>query len=483
MGMVTSDVDDASVGPASSSRASGFVTVRLPVRAAPPRLPHPVAIPPWHLIWARAAAPGLLLLVLYFGGFEVIERVLLEDASKAMLHAVHLARGIGAAMFLATWAFFSVRRMRARVDAELSANVQTLEHAVHDRTRELEDARAFTELLFDSLRERILVLDHDGRVVKANRVASELAGMPLLGQRCSGAFPACAAAGGCLAQGCADAELATAIRPDGEGRLWDIELIPVPGADGRPELFLEVGRDVTRQKSLEAQVLHQEKMAGLGVLTAGFAHDLGNPLASLASELELLEDETDATAMRASLAVLRNHVGRMSRTLREMVDFARRRRDELGDVSVADVVADTVRLVRHDQRWKRVSLSLDVPLDLPSVHIVEDHLVLVLLNLMLNAADAMPDGGNLSVSARSERGAVKIAVRDTGVGMTDAVRTNALKPLFTTKTGSGGTGLGLSVSNDVVRAAGGHLYLDSRPGEGTLVEISLPAARPGGSRG
>jgi signal transduction histidine kinase len=258
--------------------------------------------------------------------------------------------------------------------------------------------------------------------------------------------------------------------------LWEIERVPVPAIEGRRGLWLEVARDITQQKSLEAQVIHQEKMAGLGLLTAGFAHDLGNPLASLSSELELLEGETDRGEVERSLAVVRGHVGRIDRTLREMVDFARRRRDALSVVGVANVVADTSRLVRHDPRWRHIDLAVDLPADLPGVLVIEDHLVLVLLNLMLNAADAMPRGGALRVSARSDGARVVIALDDDGIGMSADVLGQALLPLFTTKAGTSGTGLGLSVSNDVIRAAGGTLRLQSEPGRGTTVEIELPAA-------
>lgn len=135
------------------------------------------------------------------------------------------------------------------------------------------------------------------------------------------------------------------------------------------------------------------------------------------------------------------------------------------------------RLVRHDPRWKRVDLVVDVPSTLPTVHMVEDHLVLVLVNLMLNAADAMPHGGTLTVSAHIANDAkgVELVVRDTGVGMSEEVLAKAKAPLYTTK-GQNGTGLGLSVCDDVVRSVGGELELDSDVGAGTSVRIRLPSA-------
>lgn len=462
-------------------RTQGDDAARRPPPAEQPTAEDPVS---WPRVWASLAVPGAALLLLYFGSFLALEELWLRDASPATLRALHVARGSAAAVVFGMYAFFGVRRLRARSDAATARNFAVLERAFHARTHELQHAQAFTELLFDSLHERILVLDSGGVVVKANRVAVLAAGgRPLVGERCAEVLTACAEQGGCPAAGVGcELQLGETIpafvRADSDGRLWEIDRVAVPAIEGRRHLWLEVARDVTRQKSLEAQLVHQEKMAGLGVLTAGFAHDLGNPLASLSSELELLEGETDRVQIESSLAVVRDHVGRINRTLREMVDFARRRRDALAAVSVADVLTDTTRLVRHDPRWRHLELSVSLPVDLPPVLIVEDHLVLVFLNLMLNAADAMPAprGGHLRVTAEARGARLFVRFRDDGIGMSNAVRDQAMLPLFTTKGASGGTGLGLSVSHDVVRAAGGSIRIESEPEGGTTVEVELPAA-------
>lgn len=432
----------------------------------------------WRELWARMAVQGVLVVVAYFVAWELFETVI-GPLSVDKLRALHLVRGSGAAFLLGTWSFLRIRQARIESEQMVEGYMDRLEQRVRERTHALEEARAFTELLFDSLRERIIVLGPDGRVVKANKVAEAVAGAPLVGTKCVERFPGCAQAGSCF--GCAAFEVKvpktarTETRTDASGRLWELELIAVPDKTGKVAHVIEVGRDVTEPRNLEAQVRHQEKMASLGVLTAGFAHDLGNPLASLSSELELLEGEEDLGQIRESLGVLRGQVARMSRTLREMVDFARRRRDEVTDVSIASAVADSARLVCHDPRWKRVELVVDIPADVPRVHMVEDHLVLVLVNLMLNAADAMPRGGKLVVSARRENGALVLRLRDQGTGMAPDVLAKAKTPLYTTK-GSQGTGLGLSVCDTIVRTMGGALDIASTQGRGTEVSIRLPSA-------
>lgn len=436
---------------------------------------HPRA-PSWRNLWLRIALSGTALLIMIFGGYELIERLWLEGAPPSVIYALHLARGMGSAVLVGSWSFYLVMRTRRYYEALLGTTVQHLETVVRERTEELERSQAFLEHLFDSLRDRIIVIDRSGRVVKANRVARTTAGEVLEGRICTDVFRECD--NRCEAH----AILAGRRRPEQltrsdarTGRIWSIAMYPMPAREGEPELLLEVARDVTDEKRLEAQMRHQEKMASLGVLASGIAHDIGNPLASLSSELEMLEVEDDANAMRESLGVLRTHVDRIGRTLREMVDFARRRGEELGDVSVSTAVDDALRLVRHDKRMRNVMLATDVPNDLPPVRMVEDHLVMVLVNLVLNALDAMPAGGTLEVRARHEDDAIRLLVKDTGTGMTKDVLDRVFEPLFTTKGDRGGTGLGLPVSQSVVHAAGGRMHVESAPGTGTAVGLVLPA--------
>ena len=240
------------------------------------------------------------------------------------------------------------------------------------------------------------------------------------------------------------------------------------------ELALAMEKRVAEGKQMEAHLRHQEKMAALGVLSAGIAHDIANPLASMSSELEMLEDETDIQRVHASIAELRRQVSRIDRTLREMTHFARRRADDVTMVPLHIAIDDAVRMVRHDPRARKIHVDVDVSRDLPPVRAVEDQLVMVFVNLVINAFDAMPEGGELRIEGRRDGDRAIVTVKDNGVGMDEEVKSRALEPLFTTKEGGKGTGLGLSVSAGVIAAAGGAIDIASRPGEGTRITISFP---------
>lgn len=432
----------------------------------------------WVEAWVRTAVIGSLLLIGVFVGYEALERfVLMRYVGTTELFRLHVVRGVGASVLLGTWSVYNVWRARREYDEAYARAYTELERAVQDRTSELMRTQAFTERVFDGLRDRLVVIDGKGHVVKANKVAMEaFEGEDPRGKACSQFGKACDAA--CVARIAFNTRkpvVGQTVRTDPKtGRVFCIDAYPVPDPSGGPPLIIESAHDITESKSLEAQLRYQEKHAALGVLASGIAHDIGNPLASMSSELEMLERETDIGQVRESVGVLRGQVNRITRIVREMQDFARRRGEEVTSVSIPLAVEDALRMVRHDPRARKVRMEAVVAPSLPSLEMVEDHLVMVLVNLLINAFDAMPDGGNLRVGARREGSGVVIEVADSGIGMPEEVRRRALEPLFTTKGRGRGTGLGLSVSADVMRAMGGTIDITSAPGSGTTVRLFLP---------
>jgi len=356
------------------------------------------------------------------------------------------------------------------------------EHARDVRTRTLTESRFLWDSLSNAFQERIVVVDANDRIIEANRTAREWAGCDPCGRSWAEAFPPCKLPD----EKRSELELIrytfktrTAQRgrlfrggPDGT-RILSVDTYPVARFAGKPEMVIAIARDSTQQVEQEMHRRHQEKMAALGTLAAGFAHDLGNPLASLSSELQLLRHETSLDRIRDSLITLDTHVNRIARTLREITDFARRRHVRPSNVDVRQATTDALRMVKHDPRARGVAIHTEFPRQLPFLLMKEDNFILVLINLVLNALDAMPGGGVLTIAVeQTESGDVRVLVKDTGVGMDKNVLSNAVAPLYTTK--DTGTGLGLSLCQEIMHATGGSLEIASEVGKGTTVTLTFP---------
>ncbi|MBK9064425.1 MAG: PAS domain-containing protein [Acidobacteria bacterium] len=418
---------------------------------------------------AGAAAATVLFLFLAFEGIEQ-SFVRTEGARRA----VHYARGISASLLTAAVVgLLGYRQHRARA--------RVLREEAAARAAESRDARALLGFIADATPAALVVLDPEYRVVRANRVAERVHGAGLEGRPCHEALAACAThcdecpAAVSFATGAAE----TCMRPHTDPRTGEVlavesHALELPG--GRRHVLL-VERVVTEQRKLQARLIHQEKMAAFGLLAAGIAHDLGNPIASIESQMQLLGGTRLEEEPAAIMTAVRQEVGRLGRILRELVDFARRRRDEASLVSVQSVTEDALRLLRHDPRARDVRVATDFDLETPPVLMVEDHLMQVVLNLLLNAFDAMPGGGALRIEVRPAGHGVALRVHDTGSGMDRTTLGRCFEPLFTTKAPGKGTGLGLSISRDIVHEAGGELELHSTAGQGTTAVVSLPAAR------
>ena len=421
--------------------------------------------------WMTLAAGGGLCVLLMFLTWEGVEQATALD--DRVVHGVHYARGVSTSLLAALTVGLIGWRQHRRREAALSKEASRL-------GGEARDSRRLLEVVVDATPAALLVLDRDFRVVRANRMAEHVHGGPLVGAYCYDAL----AGRSCQCTECpARATFTTALSHTTPGLHTDphtgemlaVESHPLRLPDGE-DYVLIVERVVTEQQKLQARLLHQEKMAAFGQLAAGVAHEMGNPLASVEAQLQLLDEARLAPDDASVVGTVRQEVTRLRRILREMVDFARRRRDEATLVPVQTVVRDALRLVRHDPRMRGVSTREDFDAETPPVFMIEDHLMQVTLNLLLNALDAMPEGGTLRIEVKPAGAHVALRVHDSGVGMDHATLGRCFEPLFTTKAPGKGTGLGLSISRDILRAVAGDVELHSAPGKGTTAVVMLPAA-------
>ncbi|MFT4626882.1 MAG: two-component system NtrC family sensor kinase, partial [Myxococcota bacterium] len=356
----------------------------------------------------------------------------------------------------------------------LSGVVGVLAHRIAAPVEELEEAQRFSDTLLDTVEQRILVVGRDLRVIRANRAAREAWGDGVLGQRCRSIHGTEAGAPcpveAVLATGEPTSDERVGRTADGRTEILAVDRYPLPGPGG-PRGVLEIARDVTEREQTRAHLLHQQKMAALGTLAAGLAHEIGNPLASLSSELELLELDPDA--MHESLPVLRDQVRRIGGLLRELVDLGRTPRDHVEAVDADAAIADVMRLVRHSARADDVRL---VHTEAPGLvlHTNRDRLVQALLNLALNAVDAVEPGGCVTFVATRTLDGVRFRVSDDGPGVAPELRGRLFEPFYTTKAAGSGTGLGLFVVDRVVTALGGTVRVGDGPDGGAAFDIEFP---------
>ena len=242
------------------------------------------------------------------------------------------------------------------------------------------------------------------------------------------------------------------------------------------------------QRQLEArhadEIRRAEHLASLGKMAAGIAHEINNPLAGMQNCVRtLLRGARDGAQRVQYLELLRDGLGRIGRTVRQLLDFARESRPRLAPTALAPLLHRTLALVEQELAARKIACALSVDSGLPLVLADTHQLEQVLLNILMNAVEAMADGGSLTVAAglrrRDEDTFVEIAVTDTGIGIPPEDLARVFDPFFTTKEVGRGTGLGLSISHGIVQAHGGFIEVRSAVGRGTTLVVVLPARAEG----
>ncbi len=244
-------------------------------------------------------------------------------------------------------------------------------------------------------------------------------------------------------------------------------------------LAVAINRMLFRLKDRETQLARTSRMAAVGTLTAGIAHELNNPLNNIGLNAEALHDDLAYYSEEQKLKMLGDiltQVERASATVRNLLDFTRAEKPVLILLSIEEVVREACRLVANEAEINRVDFRLEMAADLPRAVGNPRALQQVFLNLFLNAIQAMPQGGLLTVRGRTTpEGCIEVEVTDTGAGIPEGNLGSVFDPFFTTKEVGEGTGLGLFVTYGIVQKHNGSITLRSKVGEGTTVVLRFPA--------
>jgi len=352
---------------------------------------------------------------------------------------------------------------------------------------EVAETKRSLEQLVRSAGDGIISIDRLGHITGWNPAAERIFGLTAaeaIGRSLRGVFPERYEQAARLAltgaQPVTSFDL-SAQRKDGGELNLAVTLSGVPGRDGKVDGLLAIVRDMTSQRELETQMHQSEKLTALGQVAGGIAHDFNNLLQAILGYSQLMtKNMGNAEVVRRGLSVIETAATGGAETVRRIQKFARLRPDEpFVSVEINQVIQDAVAITRP--RWEErvakggVPLRLDLRLTpLPAVMGRPSELNEVITNLILNAIDAMPEGGTLGIYTRPEGDEhVVLTVTDTGMGMPEHVRTRIFDPFFTTK-GEVGTGLGLSVSFSIIQRHSGEMRVESQAGRGTTFTIVLP---------
>ncbi|MFQ5519791.1 MAG: nitrogen regulation protein NR(II) [Candidatus Methylomirabilia bacterium] len=384
-------------------------------------------------------------------------------------------------MFMNTGVFLVV----AIVTGTMAEQYQRLHRELAVQQDHLDDLQAFKDLIFESLGSGLIALDPAGRITAFNRAAEEITGFAafeVIGRQWQVVF----------GDGMALEEVWASVGdPDYQAVRQELQLRRKDGAEvplgiafwplrsGQGSLMGLIGlcQDLSQIKQMEQRVRQADRLATVGRLAANIAHEIRNPLASLAGAIEALSKELppgDETGVRLTDIALRESA-RLDRIIRDFLEYARPTPLQLVQVNLAEILDEVVLLLEHGPLPPNVKIVRDYGQEL-SVRVDAQQLRQAIWNLCPNALDAMPEGGELRIGARivgHERAQdLEVWVADTGRGIKAEDLAHVFEPFYSTK--AEGSGLGLAVVDRVVQEHGGQVEVWSAPGEGTTFTLRLP---------
>lgn len=405
--------------------------------------------------WAIALSATAMFSVL-FVGWEVLERHLLPDISVGMSHFLLTTRAVAGAALACTLVYVLMIRHQRRL-SDTAAKLTNLLESYTDRKPEAHH--------FENPR-----LAHCRTVLNCARTQCPMYDAP--GERCWQvvALRSCSqnngAPSGVTINQCHDCKVYRMSCPDNLTEL----------GEAFNNLMFLLEEEAKQVKVMRSQMLEKEKMVAIGQMAAGVAHEVGNPLSSISAIAQMLKRSKAPDLPTEQLDLIEMHIKRIMGTVRQLISLARPEPEGWELTDIGQTLDDAVKLISFDRRAKPVDIHLKRTQVLPASYALRGQLQQVFINLLLNALDAMPDGGtlNISVAPQKKKRYIDVRIQDTGHGISNEAGRRIFEPFFTTKQPGQGTGLGLSVSYGIVQKHGGSIDFESSPGEGTTFTVQLP---------
>jgi len=362
-----------------------------------------------------------------------------------------------------------------------------------ERNRKLEDlveilsrGKYMWESTFDAITSPVLIVSKDYEIIRANLALAAICERDIasiIGKKCYKAFAGRSdPCEGCPLMGAidGDARVSLLLRDQIGDREFEACAYPSIGGSAGDTAVLYY-RDVTEERRLQREVVQQEKMAAIGMLAGGVAHEINNPLGGIIAFTQLMKRDVGNNAdTMDDLDAIEEAAGRCKKIVADLLDFSRVSKErEKCSVDINVILEKVFPFIRREMQAQNVELIFDGAGGLPAVTGIPNRLQQVFINLMTNACHAMSKGGKLTVKTSIEDGgeAVSVMVSDTGSGIPEKMQDQIFDPFFTTKGPGRGTGLGLSISYRIIKEHGGSISFRNMKSGGTEFTVKLPAVR------
>ncbi|MFP5212243.1 MAG: ATP-binding protein, partial [Acidobacteriota bacterium] len=337
--------------------------------------------------------------------------------------------------------------------------------------------------VFDGITDMVVLIDRDSRIKMVNKAHLSRYGsseMDVIGRSCSEVH-----AGDCCPfPDCGILKAIESKKPVVEevqasnGELFLMHFYPVLDERGEVESIVRYSRDITEQKRMEQHIQKTERLASIGQLAAGLAHEINNPLGVILTYTRLLKQQlTDRTEPFEDVGTIEKHALSCKRVVSDLLNFARGESGQKRLASLNRTIEESVQMMMHQLSLSRITVRMDLESDLPYLDMDTDRMKQVFVNLLMNSRQAMEEGGEIAIATSFDNDTrqVRVTVRDTGKGIPPDLLAKVFDPFFSTKTTGEGTGLGLSVSYGIIKDHGGEIQVSSETGQWTQFTILLAA--------
>lgn len=365
---------------------------------------------------------------------------------------------------------------RVRLEGELREHVDGLEHKIKERTSELRASEEKYRNLVENSSDAIFTLDNEDRFTFCNKRAEEITGYTcgeLIGKKFGELIVRKDTIPSSELSTICELEL---LRKDGSKTIVELSMSAM-FKDGKIAGKQCIARDVTKRKEMESRMMQAERLASVGRLAAGVAHQINNPLANISITAQMLLAKKGNSADAQDLKLIVDQAEAASKITHDLLDFSRAREPRMEMLSVNDEILKVLKLLSSQLSINEIKVEHNLDSALPEISGDVKQLQQVFVNIINNAVEAMPKGGTLKIATQTQDGYVEVRISDTGIGIPEKHLGKIFDPFFTTKEVGKGTGLGLSVAHGIVEKHGGSIGVESKLNRGTTFIIKLPIKR------